>query len=202
MRARLQTLINGDTNLKGVGAAVDVTYDSVNDRFDFTSRAWGSNSKVNITTVGTDTANLGLTVATGTAGTDVAGTIDGESTFGSGNILLPELSSNLYGLMLQIDPGATNATVSYSRGFGYELGNIISQFLAADGVIDQQEDSLTSQLEGITEDREKLDTKMDKRYIHLQNQFIAMERILASLSETTSMLDGLTDRLPFTYRTP
>lgn len=202
VRARLQTLINGDANLKGVGAAVDVTYDAVNDRFDFTSRAWGSNSKVDITAIGADTANLGLTVATGTAGIDVVGTIDGETTFGSGNILLPELSSDLYGMMLQIAPGATNATVTYSRGFGYELGNIINQFLATDGVIDQQEDSITGKLVDITEDREKLDTKMDKRYIYLRNQFIAMERILASFSETNSMLDGLTDRLPFTYRTP
>lgn len=202
VRARLQTLINGDANLKGVGAAVDVTYDATNDRFDFTSRAWGSDSKVNITEVGTDTANLGITVSTGTAGINVAGTIDGESTFGSGNILLPELDSDLYGLMVQVAPGATTATINYSRGFGYELGNIINQFLAADGVIDQQEESINNQLEDIKDDREKLDTKMDKRHIYLQNQFIAMERILASLSETTSMLDGLTDRLPFTYRTP
>ena len=40
---------------------------------------------------------------------------------------------------------------------------------------------------------------MTRRTLALQAQFIAMERILASLGESEGLLDGLVNRLPFTY---
>ncbi|MCP3870257.1 MAG: flagellar filament capping protein FliD [Gammaproteobacteria bacterium] len=198
MRERLQSLINGDPNLKGVKAELDVSYDVDNDRFDFNSRSWGSGSVVDITEASADMANLGLGVANGTNGVDAVGTIDGESAFGSGNILLPSLDSDLAGMTLKVAEGASSATVTYSRGFATELSNIFDTFMADNGLIQLRENSLNSQLDDISEDRETLDIRMDKRRQLLESQFIAMERILASLNESGGMLDGLTDRLPFT----
>lgn len=200
VRARLQSLINGDDKLKGVGAAVDVSYDSATDSFNFTSRAWGASSKVNVTSVGVDMGELGLTVASGTAGVNAAGTIDGETAFGSGNIFLPPLGSPLSGMSLRIAPGAASSTINISQGFATQLSNIFDTFLAKNGLIDQREESLTNKLDDIKDDRTALDTRMDKRYIQLQTQFLAMERILSSFNETAGMLEGIGDRLPFTYR--
>ena len=200
VRVKLQSLINGDTKLQGVGAKIDVTYDAGNDRFDFISRSWGSSSKVNMTEVGTNIGELGITVDTGTAGVDAVGTINGEAAFGSGNIFLPPLGSSLSGLSLQIGPTATSATINLSQGFATQLDNIFETFMAKQGLIDQREDRINTQLDEIKEDRDELDVRLDKRFLYLQAQFLTMERILSSLSETGGMLDGLVDRLPFTYK--
>ena len=199
LRAELESLINTDTTLSGVGAKVDVGYDATNDRFTFTSRSWGSSAVVDVTEVGANMASLGITVANGTHGVDVAGTIDGETGFGSGNILLPPLGSDLAGMSLKIAPDVTSATVTYSRGFAGELSNLIDSFLADQGLIDQREDRINSQLEDVSQDRTELEDRMPRRTLALQAQFIAMERILASLGESEGLLDGLVNRLPFTY---
>ncbi len=198
VRDELQVLINGDSALQGVGAAVDVTI--VGDSLQFESRQYGTSSKVIFSDQGTGLDNLGFGAAQGTAsiGSAVAGTINGESAFGAGNILLPEIGSDLAGLSLRITPGATTATITHSRGFGVELNNLLDEFLSNSGLISDREASIESKLEDIKDDRLSLDARMEKRFALLQAQFIQMEAILGTLSTTSDSLDGLLDRLPFT----
>jgi flagellar hook-associated protein 2 len=144
-------------------------------------------------------SGLGVTATNGTHGVDVAGTINGETGFGSGNIMLPPLGSDLAGMSLQITPGVASATVTYSRGFATEFSNLMNSFLESQGLIDQREERINTQLEDIEEDRSDLDDYISRRTIALEAQFIAMERILASLGESEGLLDGLVNRLPFTY---
>ena len=59
---------------------------------------------------------------------------------------------------------------------------------------------MNTQLSDLKTDREKLDLQMEVREAQLQSQFLAMERIISSLSSTGGQLDGLTDRLPFTFK--
>ncbi len=205
IRAKLQSLINGDSALSAVGAKVDVGFDAATEKFSFTSRAWGVASKADITESGAGMVALGIDKdnGTATAGTDVVGTIDGVAAFGSGNILLPELGSDLSGLSLSISPGAaaaSAATVTHSRGFSNELNNILDEFLKSKGLIDTREDSINSKLEDIEEDRTDLDTRMTVRRAQLESQFLAMERIIASLSTFESSISGLVDTLPFTAK--
>ncbi|MEH6625176.1 MAG: flagellar filament capping protein FliD [Motiliproteus sp.] len=203
VRAKLQSLVNGDANLSGVGAAVDVSFDSASDKFTFTSRAYGADSNVSVTESGAGMIFLGVDKdnGTATAGVDVAGTIDGVAAFGSGNIMLPELGSPLAGLSLQVSVGAAAAStvsITHSRGFANELNNILDEFLANNGLIDTREETLKSRLEGVEEDRTDLDTRIEVKRAQLEAQFLAMERIIATLNATSDSLDGLIDRLPFT----
>jgi flagellar hook-associated protein 2 len=196
--ADMQAQINGDANLKGVGAALDISYDTTSGSFSATSREYGSVSQVSFSSLGVDMSRFGLGTGTESAGVDVVGTIDGVSAFGSGNILLPEFGSELAGLSLEISPTATSATVTIARGFSNELNNILDAFLENNGLIASREDSINDRLEDIEEDRSRLDIRMETRAALLQAQFLAMERIIASLNTTSSSLDGLIDRLPFT----
>ncbi|WP_415902741.1 flagellar filament capping protein FliD [Neptuniibacter sp. QD29_5] len=208
LRAELQSLINGDSNLKGAGAAVDITYDATTDKLLFTSRQFGDSSAVSFSGTTADAQTLGLADSglTVTAGKDAAGTIDGTAAFGSGNVLLPELGSDPYGLNFIIEEGATAATaaaggslsINFSRGFAGELSNLIDDFLANTGTIKAREDSINSQLSGIEEDRENLDRKMEKLETRLYSQYLAMERIVSSFQNTGNQLDGILERLPFT----
>lgn len=200
MATELQSLINGDSLLKKANAAVDVVYNSTDDRFEFTSRAYGASSKVSFTAASTDMATLGISTSlTGTAGKDAAGTINGEAAFGSGNVLLPAVNSDPYGLNLTVEPGSLGtSTITYTRGLAGELSTLIDSVLSSTGTIKAREDSINDQLDGIKEDRTELDERMGKYEIRLLNQFLAMERVVSSFKTTGSSLDGILDRLPFT----
>ena len=199
----MQSLINGDENLKGANAMVDVGFDAATGQFSFTSREYGANSKVSLSNQGADMATLGLDTGsvTSTAGRDVAGTINGEPGFGAGEVLLPELGSDAYGLNLSVRPGAAaegTFSIGFSRGLGGELNNLIERFLSKDGSIANREENMGNQLDRIDDDREELDRRMEQFEARISAQFLAMEKIVTSLQSTGDSLDGLLDRLPFT----
>ncbi len=202
VRADLQSLINGDEKLKAARVAVDVSYNDTTNAFSITSRAYGSNSSVTLdaTKFGSDMAELGFVDGSDT-GVDVVGTIAGEAAFGSGNVLLPAIGSDPYGLNFTIGENAVAAgsvSVGFSRGFGGELSNLISRFLADGGNISTREDSINSQLEGVADDKAELDRRMGKYEARLLSQYLAMERIIGSFQSTGNQLTGILDRLPFT----
>lgn len=202
IRADLQSLINGDTNISGANVAVDVTYDEATDQFAFTSRSYGVASSVDFDAAdfGADIAELGFITQSDT-GVDVVGTIDGVAGFGSGNVLLPAIDSDPYGLNFTIGENAVAAgsvTVDFSRGFAGELDNLINSFLSSTGAIKLREDNINNALEGVADDRVELDRKMEKLELRLYSQFLAMERIVNSFQSTGNQLDGILDRLPFT----
>jgi len=204
MRDALQSLINGDEKLKGINAAVDVGYDQATGQFSFTSRDYGSNSKVSFVNQSAAMDNLGFganSTVTTTAGRNVEGTINGEAGFGAGEVLLPPLGSDAYGLNLTIRPGAAAEgafSIGFSKGVAGELGTLISGFLSSEGVISNREENLNTQLDKVADDRETLDRRMEKYTARISAQFLAMEQIVSSLNATGDSLEGLLDRLPFT----
>ncbi|NEX21717.1 flagellar filament capping protein FliD [Thiorhodococcus mannitoliphagus] len=204
LRADLQARINSDEKLKAGRVSLDVGFDTATDGFTFTSREYGSVSKVSFSEASAGMADLGIDASlSGTTGVDVVGTINGEAGFGAGNLLLPAIGSDAYGLNFTVGAGATAQgafEVNFSRGLAGELTNLIDSFLGSSGAIDMRLDTIDSQLESIDEDQIKLDTRMDALNIRLTTQFSAMESIINSLSSTGSQLDGLTDRLPFTAK--
>ncbi|WP_028877540.1 flagellar filament capping protein FliD [Teredinibacter turnerae] len=201
MALALQSLINSDSTLAAANASVTVSYDADNNRFEFTSTKYGASSNVSITTASADlTADLGVSVATGTAGTTVAGTVNGVAAFGSGNVLLPSLGQPGEGLGLIIGENATSATVSFSRGFAGELEDLIDGFLGSKGLIATRETNLEVSLEDLDDDQEALDRRMTAYEERLMNQFIAMERILNGLNTSGGFIENLIDTLPFTAK--
>jgi Flagellar capping protein len=201
MAAAIQAAINTDSNVSDDGSSVTVAYDSDNNRFDIVSNKYGSSSQISILTAHTDIeTDLGLAVATGTQGTTTAGTVNGTAGFGSSNVLLPALGQPGEGLALVIGESATTATVNFSRGFAGELDALLGEFLGSNGLIATRETSLEKSLEKLDDDQDKLDRRMSSYEERLINQFISMERILASLNTSGSFLESLIDTLPFTAR--
>ncbi|AFL72825.1 flagellar filament capping protein FliD [Thiocystis violascens] len=207
LRADLQTQINADANVASVGG-LDVTYDPATNAFSFVSRTGGAASAVAFTETGDDMAKLGIGLAmTGTRGVDVAGSIDGVAGFGAGNVLLPDIDSKAYGLNLSVSAGAKAQSeasgtagfeIGFSRGFAGELSKLIDNFLGSTGIVKTREDGIQTQLDGLDENKTKLDRRMEGVSARLLAQFTAMENIVNSLQGTGSQLEGLVDRLPFT----
>lgn len=198
LATEIQTLINLDEDLKGANVKANVTFNSVTNSLEFQSNAYGSNSKIEFTAVGADAAELGLAVGAGTTGVNVAGTIDGEEAFGFGNVLLPAIGSPAEGLKMIIAPGATSASVNFSRGFAGGLVELMDSYLKNSGLIKERESNIKDNLEEVEDDRSALDRRTEAFRARLEAQFLAMEAIVRSLNSTGTFLDGLNDRLPFT----
>ncbi len=201
LRTEMQSLINNDATLKEAKAFVDVVIETGGE-FKLASREFGTTSKVAITTSGAEFATAtGLsTLSVSTNGTNATGTINGDAAFGSGNVMLPKIDTDPYGLNLTVRAGAPAGDFSftYSKGFAGELSSLFDSFLSSNGVIKTREDNINNQLDGIDDDQENLDRKMTVYENRLTQQYLAMERIIASFQSTGDSLTGLVDRLPFT----
>jgi flagellar hook-associated protein 2 len=199
LAAHMQAQINGDDALQAEGASVIVLWDT--DHFVVSSTRYGALSGVSFDSIGADAlADLGLSGGTSISGVDVAGTVGGEVGFGVGNVLLPKLDSDPYGLSFFVDPGATSSTINFSRGFGGELSQLIDGYLESGGLLAKREESISTSLAGLDETEEKHERRMEAFHERMLAQFLAMERIIASLSQSGNMLDGILDRLPFTAK--
>lgn len=197
----IQNQINADSQLDAANASVVVSYDGGTGSFLVTSDKYGNSSSVAMTAIGPNAADLGLDTGTSTEGINVAGTIDGEEAFGSGNILLPKLNTAPYGLSFTISEGAaaasatTPVTVGLSRGFGGELSRVIDTFLANSGAIDSREDSIGNDLTDLDEDESKLERRTEIYRERISAQFIAMEAIVRSLQNSSDFLESTLSNL-------
>lgn len=195
--SQLQSSINSDAKL--LAAGVTLTADFTGGAIKLTSARYGSNSTIAFTEVHADTAtNLGFSVASGTTGVDVAGTIDGKAAFGFANVLRPELGEVSEGLNLIVSENATTAKVTYSKGFGGELNSLIDKFLLTKGLIDNRKTDLNSQLDSFKDDQKDLDRRISTFETRMSRQFRAMESILNGMSGSGKYLDNLFKSLPFT----
>lgn len=200
LAAEIQSLINLDSAIKTARVGVQVSFNTTTQQLEFTSNAYGANSSVAFSAVGAGMANLGISIGVGTAGKDVAGTVDGVEAFGLGNVLLPALGSKAEGLSMTVAQGVTNATINFSRGFAGKVDNVINDFLKTSGLIKARETNITKNIQTVKDDSEALERRSEAYRVRLQSQFSVMEAIVRSLNTTSSFLDGLVDRLPFTAK--
>ena len=193
----LQARINGDTALAKAGALVSVQF--INDHFEITSNNYGSSSTIEVLSVDTNTtAQLGFSTGAGIAGIDVAGTIGGVVASGSGQTLRGGVGSKAEGLQLLIADGSTGprGAVDFSRGIAYQLNTLITSFLATDGLLDSRTEGIQSRIEGIGDQKEVLDRKMEALEIRYRNQFNALDSLLAQLQTTSDFLTQQLASLP------
>ncbi|MEP3855477.1 MAG: flagellar filament capping protein FliD [Porticoccus sp.] len=193
----LQARINGDSALANAGALVSVQF--IDDHFEITSNNYGSSSTIEVLSVDTNTtAQLGFSTGGGVAGIDVAGTFGGVVASGSGQTLKGAVGSNAEGLQLLIADGSTGprGAVDFSRGIAYQLNTLITSFLATDGLLDSRTEGIQSRIEGIGDQKEVLDRKMEALELRYRNQFNALDSLLAQLQTTSDFLTQQLASLP------
>ncbi len=187
----MQTSINSDATLKAANLNVSVKYDT--DHFVFASSAYGSVSKVNISSASagvTDALGLAYNSGTSTAGLDVAGTIGGHTATGFGQ-LLTGASGGVTGLQVQVQGGVSGdrGTVSFSRGVADQLNTLITGFL------DTKTGSLTDRTNELNTNISNIDTRratVNANLVTLQQQYLkqfnAMDTLVSSLKNTGAFL--------------
>lgn len=189
--AEIQNQLNADTNLKNAGVSVGVSLDASN-QIKFTSSTFGSASNVNITEIDVDSlADLGFSVASGTAGVDVAGKINGVAATGSGRFLTAN-TGDASGIKLEITGGATGSrgTVSYIEGVGDQMVDLINGFLAAEGMITVAEQGYNKQLESVAGDRLEMEQRITTLRERLAMQFTTADILVGRLNSTKDFLES------------
>ena len=182
---QIQSQLTANTSLSAADRSVQVSLDS-GGKLTFTSAKYGSESNVDITSV-EDGASLGLAVATGTAGQDVAGTIDGRTAKGDGQVLyLGEEQGDASGLQVRItgDQTGSRGSVQFIEGIAERSVNLITDIVGVDGVLEAKTNSLTQELERIADERARMELRLESYQERLVKQFSAADSLIAQLQST------------------
>lgn len=184
--AQMQSAINGASAFSAAGIAVSVSADAAG-VLNITSNRYGSASNVSV--AGNAASNL-LTTQIVTAGTDIAGTINGTTATGSGQILTGAAGSSMDGIKLEITGGTIGerGTVNFSQGYAYLLNKLVDYFMGSSGLITGQTDGINRSIENIEKSREALNQKLisvEKRY---RAQFTALDLLISKMTTTSNYL--------------
>lgn len=193
LAAQIQAATNATTAFKSAGIAVSVSADG-SGNITITSNRYGSASSVLL--AGAGAANLGSQATS--VGTDVIGTIGGFSASGSGQMLTGATGSAAEGLQLQITGGSTGdrGTVSFSRGYAYNLNGLMNSMLSSSGPISSETDGINASIKDIGTQRTNLNNRLVGIQAAYLAKFNAMDSLVASMKSTGDFLTQQLANLP------
>tara|TARA_R110001592_G_scaffold363398_2_gene688002 strand:+ start:69672 stop:71711 length:2040 start_codon:yes stop_codon:yes gene_type:complete len=197
LAAEIQARINGDAELSAAGLTVNVSFSG--GQLAISSNQYGSASKVEVSAIDTNTASdLGLSVAAGIAGVDIAGTIGGVAAIGSGQLLTGANGSAAEGLRLLIESGTIGdrGAVEFSQGVAYKLDNMLKSFLDNEGILGARTLGIQGRIDDISDSREILERRMETLEIRYRNQFNTLDTLLSQLQSTSDFLTQQLSALP------
>lgn len=192
LAAEIQAKINGVSALSSAGVTVGVT--QTGGVLSVTSTRYGTASTVALTG-GNGMAGL-FGTATETAGLDIAGTIGGAAATGSGQTLTG--TGNALGLALKIAGGATGdrGTVSFARGYAYELDKLAGRMLGTDSQVESRIKGIKSSIDDIGDRRESLGLRLQAIEKRLRAQYSALDSMLSRMQSTSNSLSQQLANLP------
>lgn len=199
----LQAAINNDSAIKAKGYAVNVSFDSDNNRFQMTTRDYGSAMSINFDSVGSAMATtLGLDTGSGaagsTAGADVLGSLkdsSGRSFVFAGvgqNVRINSLlTGSPYGLEFSVAGETLGArgSLDFQRGYAAELNLKINSLLDKNGgLLGSSIDNITKNQAKVTEQLKKLDERYQLLVDRYTKQFSAANAAVSQMSSLSASL--------------
>lgn len=183
--AELQSQINANGTLVAAGASVSVSESG--GTLTLTSQRYGSGSSVAITG-GSAADYLFGNAPAPTAGSDVAGTINGAPAGASGQRLTGIGAAD--GLKLDVTGGATGprGTVRYGVGIAGKLDQMLTKLLDSKGLIAAKTTSLQDQVEAIDSERTRLRERLEATEARLTKQFNSLDQQLSNMQSMGSYL--------------
>jgi flagellar hook-associated protein 2 len=186
--------LNGALATAGIRASASLSGAAGSFSVKLNSADYGAGASFGVSASGAD--QLGLTTSGGTyAGTDVAGTIDGQPATGVGQILsLTDPSDPANGLVLQIvTAGVTSptslGTVNYAPGLAQGLANLSEQAtITPDGQLPITISGLKSTLTNVTSEVSLQQQLVNTQQARLTSEFTNLEQTLAQLSSESQFL--------------
>ncbi|HNX71538.1 flagellar filament capping protein FliD, partial [Rivihabitans pingtungensis] len=187
MAAGMQTAIN--TSLP---AARQVTVAYKAGKFEITSGKTGNTSKVEVLSGTTLSPSFGLTVGSTASGTALAGKIGGVAALADDDsmTLIGATGSGASGLKIRVDTPTlgSRGSVSFARGFAYNMGDTLSRVLSLNGPIETRKSSLNSDISRIDDQVDRLNDKLVRMETTLRKQFTAMDSTVGKYNQLSTYL--------------
>lgn len=128
-------------------------------------------------------------------GLDVAGTVDGESATGTGQLLRGDAgNTNTDGLTIShtgtsdnIDLETVKITLGVAELFDNALFNITDSI---DGYVAFKQDSLQDRITSFDDQIEQMEARLDRKMESMINRFVAMELAMSRIQNQSSWLSG------------
>ena len=189
MAAGMQTAIN--TSLPAA-RQVTVAYNA--GKFEITSGKTGNTSKVEVLSGTTLSPSFGLTVGSTASGTALAGKIGGVAALADDDsmTLIGATGSGVSGLKIRVDTPTlgSRGSVSFARGFAYNMGDTLSRVLSLNGPIETRKSSLNSDISRIDDQVDRLNDKLVRMETTLRKQFTAMDSTVGKYNQLSTYLDS------------
>ena len=196
-----QTIVDGLNALAATNKLGITSTLGGNGVINLASSAYGSQATF------TSSATGGLVASSVTAGTDVAGTINGQAAKGIGQILYTASGTpGVDAIMLNVTltaadvatlGGGSAGTLTYSSGVAQKLGSVANSAVAL------QTGSLTNEISGVNSTIDSLNTEiaswqvvLDTKQAALQKQWANLENQLGQLQATGAQLNASISGLP------
>ena len=182
LAAELQSKINSDSGLKALG--ISTTASQSGGVLRLTSAAYGAASRVT-DPGGSAAANLFGAAPAATAGTDVAGTINGLAANGAGQNL-----RSTAGLRLKVAAQASGAlgSVSVSRGYASLLSAAVVALTDSGGPINTRTEGLNASIKRNNAQQVAFNARMATLEANYRRQFSALDTMLGSMNTTSNFL--------------
>jgi len=158
------------------------------------SNSTGAGSAVAFTEV-VRLGSIGMDAGTSSiAGVAGAGTINGlDATYdSSANTLTGAVGSVVEGLILKLKGNASGelGQVKYSVGLASDLDELLTGYLATDGLIDARLDGLAKSVSALDDQREALEFRASALEARYRKQFNGLEALISQLNTTQSFLSS------------
>jgi flagellar hook-associated protein 2 len=162
-----------------------------------TASAYGSKKSFTVVSdkaAGADNSGIGATVVTAT-GLNVAGTINGASATGDGQVLTGDDSSpNVAGLALLITAtsAGTYGNITFTKGLGASIKDVINSLTdPTTGSLTDQDKQLQTQIDQLTDDMKRIQDSLTQRESALRQQFSTMETVVSQLRNQQARISAL-----------
>lgn len=189
LAALLQSSVNGTAAYSTAGLSLKASVDG-SGFLVLQSNKYGTASNVSLADGTATASSFTGTVSSGTAGQDIAGTLNGIAGTGSGQTLTGTTGSDAEGLAILVTGNAIGArgTINFSRGYAYQLNNLVNGFINSAGTIAGTTDGVNRSIKEIGKQREILNSRLFDVEARYRAQFTALDRIVSSLNNTSSFL--------------
>jgi flagellar hook-associated protein 2 len=185
----LRAAINGNTKFAGTGDTVETKVEN-DGRLSMSSSKYGETSNISIAAVsGTDPATL-FGGAVPVKGANVEGTIGGVAATGNGQKLKAAPGSPADGIELSVTGGLVGerGTVSFSKGFAFELTNLTASFTGKGSLLASKTDGLNVTIKSVTSARDRFENRLETIEKRYRAQFTALDSALMSMQSTSAYL--------------
>ena len=187
LAAQVQSNINGATALSSSKTTVAVTT-TAGGALTITSSRYGLNSTVSTISNTASSVIFGPIDYTGATGLDTVGSIGSTAATGSGQSLTG--TGDAKGLSISVMNGSTGnrGTVSFARGYAYELNNLVTKMLDSKNLVDSRMTGIRASITQVSKDREQVNLHLaaiEKRY---RAQFTALDGMLNGMNQTSNFL--------------